>query len=116
MMVKRMEEEELLTISESKEILMKLQDDISKDVLDDKFVIRRAIEHSKLFSYLSPEKSRELVEELLALEKVRMDIAIKIANLLPRNNDELRAIYAKERFTLSKEELQEILTIVVKYI
>jgi len=116
MIVKRLEEERLLTNSESEYFLLELQEKLTKEILEDKFELRRSIEHTKLFSRLSPEKSRELVEELLELEKVRSDIAVKIANLLPRNNDELRAIYAKERFTLSREELQEILNIVVKYI
>ena len=116
MIVKRMDEEQLLTNSESREILLKLQEKLPKDVLEDKFEMRRAIEHTKTFSKMEPEKARELVDELLKLEKVRADIAVKIANLLPRTNDELRAIYAKERFTLSKEELKEILDIVVKYI
>ena len=116
MIVKRIEEEQLITNSESRDILLKLQEKLPKEVLEDKFEMRRAIEHTKTFSYMEPEKARELVNELLKLEKVRADIAVKIANLLPRTNDELRAIYAKERFTLSKEELKEIIDIVVNYI
>jgi DNA-directed RNA polymerase subunit F len=42
------------------------------------------------------------------------EIAIKIADLRPANRDELRAIYAKERFTLSEEELDGILEIVFR--
>jgi len=42
------------------------------------------------------------------------EIAIKIADIRPANKDELRAIYAKERFTLSEEELNRILDIVFR--
>jgi DNA-directed RNA polymerase subunit F len=40
------------------------------------------------------------------------EIALKIADIGPVTKDELRAIYAKERFTLSEEELNGILEIV----
>jgi DNA-directed RNA polymerase subunit F len=41
-------------------------------------------------------------------------IAVKIADVRPTSKDELRAIYAKERFTLSEEELNSILEIVFR--
>ena len=116
MIVKRVQGEQLLTNSEAKEILVELPEKLPKDVLETKFELRRSIEHTLLFGGLPAEKSRALVEELLTLDKVRNDIAVKIANVLPRTNDELRAIYAKERFTLSKDELQAILNVVAKYI
>jgi len=47
---------------------------------------------------------------------MKLDIAVKIANLCPRTKDELRAIYAKERFTLNEAELKAILDIVGKFI
>ena len=52
-----------------------------------------------------------MVEELNKLEKMSPDIAIKIADIRPKTRDELRAIYAKERFNLSEEELDAILEI-----
>jgi len=42
------------------------------------------------------------------------EIAIKIADIRPKSKDELRAIYAKERFTLSEEELDRILDIALR--
>ncbi|MPM55118.1 hypothetical protein SDC9_101903 [bioreactor metagenome] len=36
-------------------------------------------------------------------------IAIRIADILPQSRDELRSIYAKEKYTLSNEELDQIL-------
>jgi len=116
MMVKKVLEEQLLTNAEARETLVGIQEKLPKDVLEEKFELRRSIEHTSLFSGLPADKSRALVEELLTLDKVRNDIAVKIANVLPRTNDELRAIYAKERFTLTKDELQAILDVVAKYI
>ncbi len=44
---------------------------------------------------------------------MKPEIAYRIANVMPRTRDELRAIYAKERFTLVPEELDAILEIVL---
>jgi DNA-directed RNA polymerase subunit F len=55
-----------------------------------------------------------MVEELCKLEKMNPEIAVKIADIRPKTKDELRAIYAKERFTLSEEELDSILEIVFR--
>lgn len=52
--------------------------------------------------------------ELMKLEKMTREIAVKIADVRPITKDELRAIYAKERFTLSEEELDGILEIVFR--
>ena len=50
----------------------------------------------------------------MKLEKMTTEIAVKIADIRPVNRDELRAVYAKERFTLSEEELDRILDIVFR--
>jgi len=55
------------------------------------------------------------VNELLKLEKMKEDIAIRIADIMPKTRDELRSIYAKERYTLGEEELEQILNLVKKY-
>ena len=52
--------------------------------------------------------------QLMKLEKMNKGIAVKIADIRPVTKDELRAIYAKERFTLSEEELNSILEIVFR--
>ena len=55
------------------------------------------------------------MEALSALEKMRPEIAYRIANLMPRSRDELRAIYAKERYSLTGDELDAILEIVLAH-
>ena len=76
------------------------------------YELRRAIRHAELFSKGTAEESLAMVAELMKLEKMNRDIAIKITDIRPVTKDELRAIYAKERFTLSEEELNSILEIV----
>lgn len=108
--------EEYLTISEAKAVLAELESERADDEdREMRYELARAIEHVNQFAILSPEDSRELVEELLTLEKVDERTAFKIADLLPMDRAELRAIYAQERYTLSGEELDEILNTVAKY-
>jgi len=113
MIVKSVLQEDLLTLAEVKDILDQIRDKRS-DEEELGYELRRAIRHAELFSKGAAEDSRALVAELIKLEKMNLEIAVKIADIKPVNKDELRAIYAKERFTLSEEELDNILEIVFR--
>jgi DNA-directed RNA polymerase subunit F len=108
--------QEYLTVSEAKELLADVE---AERALDEdremRYELARAIEHVNRFAVLDAEESRELVEELLELEKVDEATAHKIADLLPGDRDELRSVYAQERYSLSGEELDAILDVVVRY-
>jgi len=109
-------DEEYLTISEAKALLADVEADRAADEERElRYELARAIDHVNRFAVLDPEESRELVEQLLELEKVDESTAFKIADLLPRNRDELRAVYAQERYSLSGDELDAILDVVAKY-
>jgi DNA-directed RNA polymerase subunit F len=113
MIVKSVLQEELLTLAEVKEVL----DQIRQKRADEEelgYELRRAIRHAELFAKGTAEESRRMVEELMKQEKTTTEIAVKIADTRPATKDELRAIYAKERFTLSEEELDGILEIVFR--
>ncbi|SFR60006.1 RNA polymerase Rpb4 family protein [Halogeometricum limi] len=109
-------DEEYLTTSEVKSLLEDVEAERAADEERElRYELARAIEHVNRFAVLDPEESRELVEELLELEKVDETTAFKIADLLPQSRDELRAVYAQERYALSGDELDEILNVVAKY-
>jgi DNA-directed RNA polymerase subunit F len=113
MIVKSILQEELLTLAEVKELL----DQIRLNRAEEEelgYELRRAIRHADLFAKGTAAESKAMVEELKKLEKMNPDIAVKIADIRPITKDELRAIYAKERFTLSEEELNGILEIVFR--
>jgi DNA-directed RNA polymerase subunit F len=113
MIVKRVLQEDLLTLAEVKEIL----DQIRLKRADEEelgYELRRAIRHADIFAKGPAQESRATAEELMKLEKMTPEIALKIADIRPVTKDELRAIYAKERFTLSEEELNGILEIVFR--
>jgi len=108
--------EEYLTVAETKAILEELERERAADEdREMRYELARAIEHVNRFAVLDPEESLEFVDELLELEKVNGPTAYKIANLRPQDRDELRALYAQERFTLSGDELDDILAVVAKY-
>ena len=109
-------DEEYLTTAEVKELL----EDVERDRAADEerelpYELARTIEHVNRFAVLEPEESRELVGELQELEKVDEATAYKVTELLPRSRDELRAVYAQERYTLDGDELDEILDVVARY-
>ncbi|MFB6071666.1 MAG: RNA polymerase Rpb4 family protein [Halobacterium sp.] len=114
---KETKSEELLTVSEAKELLADVEAERAADEdREMRFELSRAVEHVNRFAVLEAEESRELVEELLALESLDDEkVAYKIADLLPRTRTELRAVFAQERYALSGEELDEILDVVAKY-
>lgn len=109
-------DEQYLTVSEAKEHLEEIEAERATDEDRElRYELARAVEHVNRFAVLEAEESRELVAELEELEKVDEKTAYKIADLLPRNRDELRSVFAQERYTLDGDELDEILDVVVKY-
>ncbi|MEF8851125.1 MAG: RNA polymerase Rpb4 family protein [Haloarculaceae archaeon] len=110
-------DEEYLTVAETKAILEELERERAADEdREMRYELARAIEHVNRFALLEPEESRAFVEELLELEKVDEPTAYKIADLQPQDRDELRAVYAQERYSLSGDELDEILEVVARYV
>ncbi|WP_290819140.1 RNA polymerase Rpb4 family protein [Halovivax sp.] len=113
---KEIVDEEYLTVAETKELLDDIEAERSLDEDRElRYELARAIEHVNRFAVLDPEESRELVADLEELEKVDEATAFKIANLLPRDRDELRAVFAQQRYSLSGDELDEILNVIARY-
>lgn len=108
--------EEYLTVSETKGLLADVEAERAADPdREMRYELARAIEHVNRFGVLDADDARALVDELRDLEKVDEPTAHKIADILPRNRDELRAVYAQERYSLSGDELDEILDTVARY-
>ena len=74
------------------------------------------IDHLAKFSKLKPETAKQMIKELMeSNEKIKPEIAVKIVDLLPKDGVDIRAIFAKERFAITKEEIEGILEILAKY-
>jgi DNA-directed RNA polymerase subunit F len=100
-----------LTVSEVKEILEK---ESSKRELN--FEQKSALQHATAFSKTTPDKARKLVGELSKIENVSENLAVKLADLMPENQDDLRVILAKERFTADQKVIDQILKAIEKYL
>ena len=108
--------EEYLTLAETKVILEDIEADRAADEEREmRYELARAIEHVNRFALLDPAEADEFVDQLMTLEKVDEPTAYKIANLRPMDRDELRAVFAQERYSLSGDELDEIINVVKQY-
>jgi DNA-directed RNA polymerase subunit F len=125
MIVKEILSESVLTLAESKEILTPLrtsgegtkkkEKEGEEEEVEIRYERRKASEHTAKFAKLSAEDSRTLINELLELPKMKELIAIRIADIMPKSPNEVRAIYAKERFTLTEADIENVLDCVAKY-
>lgn len=101
-----------ITISEVKNILKKVEKDRKEMLYEQKI----ALEHAQKFARLSVKKAEELVKELLKLEFLQDIHAYKITDILPTTDDDVKTIFAKERITLSENDIKKILELVKKYL
>ncbi len=115
MIVKEKLDEEYITISEVKEVLNEIAEERAEHDREMAFELRQSLDHANTFAVLEADEARELLDELDELEQVDDFVAHKITDLLPESRDEVRAIYAKERYSLDTDEIDEILNIVAKY-
>jgi len=72
-----------------------------------------SLEHAKKFSKIDLEPAKKLVEELQ--NTIKKNQAIRIADIMPEDLMDLRLLFAKERGSFKKEELEKILEIINKY-
>ena len=109
MIVKGVINEEKITIAEVKDILHIIKDHRTEQDIELGYELRRAINHADSFAKTDVQTSKKIIEELLKLEKMKPEIAYRLADIIPSSFDEIRSIYAKERFTLDEKELTQIL-------
>ncbi len=115
MKVKGIISEEKVTLPKMRGVLLAVESERIAAEKEMSYEFRRCVEHANQLSKTTPEKSHALVTELLKLEKMKPEIAYRIANIMPKTRDEVRAIYAKERFTLSPEEVDTIVELVMTH-
>jgi DNA-directed RNA polymerase subunit F len=115
MKVKGIVSEEKITLPELRSVIAAVESERIAAEKETSYEFRRSVDYANQLAKTSPEKSNELVAELLKMEKMKPEIAYRIANIMPRTRDEVRAIFAKERFTLSPEELDSIIELVMAH-
>jgi DNA-directed RNA polymerase subunit F len=105
-------DEEYLSLAEVKELLEKEKDNREELMPEQKL----ALSHAEAFAKLTKAKTKKLVNELTKMDQMSEPNAYKIADVMPEEPDEVRAIFSKERFTLTKEETHQVLKLVRKYL
>ena len=113
--VKGIISEEKVTLPEMRSVLLRVESERLAAEKEMSYEFRRSIEHANQLAKTDPEKSRDLVTELTKMEKMKPEIAYRIANIMPRTRDEVRAIFAKERYTLTPEEIDSIIELVITH-
>jgi DNA-directed RNA polymerase subunit F len=105
-------EERDVTFQEVKEILSAIDD---KELNAEQ---KLALEHIKRCKLLPKKKALEMIEELKALNmrKLRMNYIIQMANLVPKDTEDLRVILAGSNVAFNKADLEKIFSVVSKYV
>ena len=98
-------------LAEVKNILKK----ISKERKELTYEQRIALEHAEAFSKISVKATQDLIKELKTLDRLEEFHVYKIADILPTTADDVKAIFAKERFTPTESEIKKIIELVAKY-
>jgi len=106
------EEEQYLTLAEVKALLEQEERDRKALTMEQKYTLT----HAQMFAKLPVDQVRALVGELMKVEMMTPANAYKLADLLPTHPDDIRAVFAKERFSLSKEDVDLVVQIVAKFL
>jgi DNA-directed RNA polymerase subunit F len=77
---------------------------------------KAAMEHARAVSELSAEDARKIVEEVSSIPGITGYTAAKIADLLPRYPEDVRAIFSKERISIEPKTIDQIIEVVGKYL
>jgi len=101
----------IVSLAEVKNILKK----ISKERKELLYEQKIALEHAEKFAKLSAKQTKDLITALMKLDHVDEIQAYKIADILHNTEDDVKAIFAKERYTPNDKEIKNILETVKKH-
>ena len=93
-----------VSLSEAKEIFEKRK----KEEEELGYEQQQTLEYSEKFAKHSAKDAESLVKGLMKNKKLNEETAIKIADIMPKNVETLKAILLKDKVELSEEELGEI--------
>jgi len=108
MIGKKVIDTDLITTAEVKKVL----EELSKHY-ELTYEQNLVLDHVTKFSKIDEGSVNKLVEELA--ETLKKTQAVKIADIMPEDMADLRLLFAKERGTYKKEDLEKILETVNKH-
>jgi len=103
--------EEYLTLAEIKELLQKEQE-IRILTMEQNY----ALEHAIKYARIGAKDARKLADELTEIEQVSEALACKLVDLMPQHEDEVNAVFLKERTMIDDAVISQILDKVKQYI
>lgn len=77
---------------------------------------KAALDHAQTVCSISLDQANAIIDEVKQIDIVTDAVALKIADLLTRYPEDVRAIFSKERVTLEPAQIQQIIDIVEKHI
>jgi len=97
-------ESEYVSIPKVKNILEDVQE--SREL---NYEQKLALEHATYSVRTNPKEAEKLIKALMEHERITEQLAFKIVEIWPTHPDDVKAIFAKERFTLKEDEVKDIL-------
>jgi DNA-directed RNA polymerase subunit F len=104
------DEERFVSIPEVKKILESVQEGRELN-----YEQKLALEHSTYTVHTTPSQTSKLIKKLMEHERITESLAFKIVEIWPTHADDVKAIFAKERFTLKENEVEAILQAVAEH-
>ena len=80
-----------------------------------KYTQNITLNHLARFRRYSAEDCNKIIQELEDEFNLRRKVAVHIVDLIPRDIDDLRLIFAKEATQLDKKEMERVLEILEQY-
>ena len=78
------------------------------------FEQQTSLEYAKRFSHLKYADAKEMLDELEKLE-VKLETAVKIVDLLPKNKSQLMLILVKDKVELAEKKLEKVESLIAEY-
>jgi DNA-directed RNA polymerase subunit F len=103
---------EIVSLAEVKSILTKIEKEREELLYEQ----RIALEHAHKFAKLNVTNTKKLINDLKKMEAIDEHQAYKIADILPKTEDDAKTLFAKERMTLSDKDAKQIISIVAEYL
>lgn len=105
-----------VSLPEVKSILEKKKREYAEKNQELIYEQRRALEHARKYAKLSLKDAEDLMKKLANLEiKLTEEQIVKIIDIMPKTVDDIRAIFAKERFKYDESKIKEILDLLEQY-
>jgi DNA-directed RNA polymerase subunit F len=95
---------EFVSVPEVKDILEEVQEGRELN-----YEQKLALEHATYSVHTSPKEAEKLIKALMEHDRITESLAFKIVEIWPTHPDDVKAIFAKERFTLKDDDIKDII-------